>query len=476
MKEDKSKPRVVIAGASGFVGRRLLKYLAATYEVIGLSRMPFNDEFIWRQCDLYSLRGAEEALDGADYAIYLVHSMMPSARLTQGNFEDMDLILADNFSRAAKKAGVKQIIYLGDIIPDANELSIHLRSRLEVEETLGAHGVPVTALRAALIVGQDGPTFNILIETIKRLPLMTFSSWQRSLIQPIALTDVVPILKYCIGNEGTYNQSFDIGGPDILTYSQLLKTTAEIMGYKRRIFRNPFFSVGLARYLLSIITGAPMALVYPLVESLQFDLVAKDLRLQRQLGLRGLTFSEAVKISLKDSNKQLTKKYAIKKRRITNKAILNVRSVQRLPLPKNKDADWAARYYADWLPKFFGSLIKVKVDEFGNISFYLRFMAKPLLELTFSSERSSKDRPLYYITGGLLAKPFNKNRRGRLEFRQVLKGKYVLAAIHDFVPALPWFFYSLTQAPIHLWVMNSYGRHLAKLIKEKGSEYNHVRI
>ncbi|MBS4026927.1 MAG: NAD-dependent epimerase/dehydratase family protein [Clostridia bacterium] len=465
MMELKMKPRVVVAGASGFVGRGMLKALAPHYNVMGLSRKPFRDGYTWRQCDLFSLLEAEEALEGADYAIYLVHSMMPSARLTQGRFEDMDLILADNFARAAKKAGVKQIIYLGEIIPECQELSMHLRSRLEVEETLGAHGVPVTALRSALIVGAEGPTFSILVETIKRVPVMTFSPWKRSLVQPIALADVLAIFQYCIGNPSTYNQSFDIGGPDVLTYGQMIMETAGILGYKRRFMKNPFYSFRLASYLLSLITGTPRALVYPIVESLRFDMVAKDLRLQERMDLKGSSFAEAVKVSLAETKGQLPRgSVAEKKKRIQSQGILNVRSVQRLPLPENKDADWVARHYAEWLPKFFGTLIKVKVDEQGNCSFYFGLLPKPLLELTFSSERSSKDRPLYYITGGLLAQPFNKEFRGRLEFRQVLEGKYVLAAIHDFIPALPWFFYNLTQAPIHLWVMKSYGRHLKKML------------
>ncbi|MGF7185631.1 hypothetical protein GGQ84_001723 [Desulfitispora alkaliphila] len=142
------------------------------------------------------------------------------------------------------------------------------------------------------------------------------------------------------------------------------------------------------------------------------------------------------------------------------KRISNVCSVQRLPLPPSCGAQWVAQHYMEWLPKFSKGIIKVKEHEQGVFGFYLFFLPSALLQLTLTAEESSKDRVLYYVTGGLLANSLNKKYKGRFEFRKVLGGKYVLAAIHDFIPALPWHIYRLTQAPIHLLVMNSFGRHL----------------
>ena len=130
--------------------------------------------------------------------MYLVHSMLPSAHLTQGNFRDFDLICADNFGRAAARNGVRQIIYLGGIVPAAanrgHALSSHLASRLEVENTLAASGVPVTALRAALVVGRGGSSFDILVKLVTRLPAMICPAWTSTRTQPIALSDVVALL------------------------------------------------------------------------------------------------------------------------------------------------------------------------------------------------------------------------------------------------------------------------------------------
>ncbi|MFA6317171.1 MAG: NAD-dependent epimerase/dehydratase family protein, partial [Elusimicrobiota bacterium] len=160
---------VVVAGATGFVGWALARFLAWDYRVIGLSRNPPSGgggppragRVEWRACDLFSLKQTEEALEGAGAAFYLVHSMWPSARLTQGSFADMDLICADNFARAAAKAGVTQIVYLGGLIPDDPMLSRHLASRLEVERTLGSRGVPLTALRAGIVIGPFGSSYRI---------------------------------------------------------------------------------------------------------------------------------------------------------------------------------------------------------------------------------------------------------------------------------------------------------------------------
>ena len=140
--------RVAIAGATGFVGALLLKTLPGDFHVVALRRVstadksPSPDGITWKTCDLYSMLQIEKALEGVDTAVYLVHSMLPTARLTQSSFEDADLLLADNFARAAKRAGVKRIIYLGGIIPETSRLSRHLLSRLEVEKALSSQGVP----------------------------------------------------------------------------------------------------------------------------------------------------------------------------------------------------------------------------------------------------------------------------------------------------------------------------------------------
>jgi uncharacterized protein YbjT (DUF2867 family) len=151
-------PKVAIAGASGFIGRWFIEKYHTQYEIIALSRGEVSDperpNVEWRVVDLYSLSNTTAALEGADYALYLVHSMSPSTRLNQGSFEDTDLLLADNFARASEKCGLKQIIFIGGILPkDDEQYSRHLRSRYETEVTLGSRSTPLTSLRAGIIIG-----------------------------------------------------------------------------------------------------------------------------------------------------------------------------------------------------------------------------------------------------------------------------------------------------------------------------------
>lgn len=466
------RPRIAVMGASGYIGSALIQALLPEYEVIALSRSPVAEApgLSWRFCDLYSLLQAEAGLAGADYAVYLIHSMLPSAHLSQGHFADMDLILADNFARACRQAGVRQILYLGGIIPAVRDLSPHLRSRLEVEQTLASHGVPVTTLRASLIIGPRGSSFQIVESLVRRLPILLCPAWTQSLTQPIALSDVIQLLRYCLGAPDCMGQVFDIAGPDILSYQELLKLTAEVLGLRRLILTISWISPRLSREWVSLITRASRELVNPLVESLKHSMVAQDLRLQERLRLPGLPLRAALEQALAPQSSRrairpLPGKYT---HPLPVKAVLEgaslrvVRSVQRLPLPSGRTALWVAEKYTLWLSRLIFPLIRVEVDTQRTITFYLWGISIPLLILRFAAERSSLNRTLFYISGGLLTCP-DSPLRGRLEFREVLGGTAVLAAIHDFTPCLPWYLYQWTQARVHLWVMHRFCRYLQQL-------------
>ena len=227
------KPSLVIAGASGFVGRALAPLLTERFEVIGLSRSDREggDGFAeYRKCDLFSLKEAEQALEGAEYAVYLVHNMMPSAKLTQGDFADLDLVCADNFARAAARAGIKQIIFLGGLCPSDGSLSKHLESRVEVERVLGGHGVPVTTLRAGLILGGAGSSFQIMARLVQRLPVMVCPRWTNTRTQAVALIDVVRLIDYVVGREEHYSQVHDVSAPEVVTYRKMMTMTADALG------------------------------------------------------------------------------------------------------------------------------------------------------------------------------------------------------------------------------------------------------
>lgn len=463
-----STPTVVIAGANGFVGRALRRDLAHDHRVIGLSRREKadTDGVTWRRCDLYSLLDAERGLAGADVGVYLVHSMLPSARLTQASFEDTDLILADNFARAAAAAGVKQIIYLGGLIPgDAGSgLSRHLDSRLEVERVLGSHGVPVTALRAGMVIGAGGSSLAILLRLVRRLPLMLTPKWTRSSTQCVALRDVIALMRFAIGEPRTYDDAFDVGAPEVTRYDELMRITAEELGLSRPMTPVPFFSPGLSKLWVSLISRQPLALVSPLVDSLRHDMVAADRRLQTMAGLEPtplrVALSEAIEAETTAGSAEPDAAVSTVARPPAPKAP-DVRSIQRLPDPDLGDADWVVSEYIRWLPEFCHPLIKVDCD--GDVVCF-RAGGRCLLELTRSAARSRPDRALLYITGGVLARvdPTGK-RRGRLEFRRVRSEGVIIAAIHDFTPRLPWWLYTITQAKAHLVVMRAFSRHLRRL-------------
>ncbi len=462
------RPVVAVTGASGYVGGAFVDAFRDRFEIVGLSRgyretHPDRGPARWRQCDLYNPRMVEEALTGCDVALYLVHSMSPSARLTQASFADLDLILADNFARGAAKIGVKHILYVGGLLPDEQEgLSEHLASRKEVEDALGAHGVPVTALRAGLVVGAGGSSFQLLQRLVARLPVMLCPAWTRTETQPIALGDLLELLRACIETPELQGHVWDVGGPDTTTYFDMIRDVANLMGRRRFLMPVRWFSPGLSRLWVSLITGFPRALVFPLIYSLEHRMVPRNRELQERVGLPGTPWREAAAAAI-DSPVALPlprpprttraqQRLARQKFRTTS----TVRSVQRLPRPANTDAMWVAHEYLRWLPRFMRPLLSTERDGL-LVRIKFRFMRRPLLSLRFAPKRSRPDRALFWVDGGLLAA---SPAQGRLEFRLAPNGQDILAAIHEFVPRLPWFLYVVTQAIAHLFVMWRFRAHL----------------
>jgi uncharacterized protein YbjT (DUF2867 family) len=471
-------PKVVIAGATGFVGRALAAKLHAQYYLVGLSRVASResargpgasclvDEL--RSCDLHSLLATENALCGAEYAYYLVHSMMPPTRLSQGDFWDFDLIAADNFARVASRSGIKQIIYLGGLVPSDDVLSRHLESRFEVEKTLAAHGVPVTALRAGMVIGAEGPSFLTMVKTVQKAPLILCPNWADTISHPIALEDVVHLLCFCLANESTFCQAFDVGGPELMSYRRMLQTIARNLGVKRPEIPFPFGATRLVQIGISLLSGAPRELIEPLVESLRHPIVARDRVLNQMADLPGIPYKDAIAKAVKEilatAVTGAPQPIAFQRSRVGHQDAPTVRSVQRFVLPPGKNAEWVVREYFAWLPTWLGFFLQVRAEgEQYSIALNL-FKDHPLLIFDRLPDRSWRDRQVFLIKGGLLARD---NLRGRAEFREVLGGTAVLAALHDFSPRLPWFLYVLTQAKLHLLVMKSFSRHLEKIASKE---------
>lgn len=456
----RSQPlRVAITGATGFIGSALASALEKNCAVIALGRRYAPDAqsseppdlstpgIVKRRCDLFSIRQTRAALHNADVAVYLVHSMSPNARLTQGRFEDLDLLLADNFARAAAESGVRRIIYLGGLLPggESPSLSPHLASRLEVEKALGAHGVPVTAIRAGLVVGAEGSSLNLLVRLVERLPLMVCPSWTSSRTQPIALSDVVEILEHCCVDEETAGRICEVGGPDVLSYREMMQVTAKVLGRRRPMIPVPLVTPALSELWVSLVTGTSRSLVRPLIESLRHPMVVSDPWLQEKMGLAGRSFEDALRDSLRRS-------------RVWKRPM--ARSVQRFELPAGRDAVWVGEEYPRWLERTLPGLLSATHD--GNqLKLGIRGIHRPMLILERETTSSDSGRYILRVVGGLLAEA-DPHGDPRLEFRMTPDGRHVLAALQDFEPRLPWWIYACTQARIHALVMSAYRRFLSR--------------
>lgn len=451
--------KILIAGASGFIGQALIKELLekTDYHIVGMSRYVRESDHArlqWKKADLFSLKDIMNAMEGCSEAIYLVHSMLPSATLAQGEFYDYDLIMADNFRRASDKLALKHIIYLGGMIPHTEELSWHLKSRFEVEETLRSGSAVVTALRAGLIIGEKGSSFVILKRLIERLPVMITPDWAQTKSQPVYVHDVIKVICRTLSDNTLSGKVYDLGGSVVLSYQELMQKAASIMNRKRKFVHLNLIPLSLSRLWVKLVSGVHKDLVYPLVLSLKYPML-EDANLR-------WPYPEDLSTDLETALKASLESAPRAKKVISEEFVgfspekKDVRSIQRLVLPPNKRAEWVSLEYFNWLPIFFSSVVAVEIKG-EQCAFYLFHPSIKILILERSVERSSVDRQLLYVIGGLLA---GDQKRGRLEFREVLNRKYVLAALHEFRPALPWFIYKWSQAIVHLLVMKGFEEHL----------------
>lgn len=286
--------RVVVLGATGVIGRALLPLLAAEHDVVAVSRQPREpaDGIRWAAADVASGEGLAGALDGAEVVHYLVHS------LGEGDFERKDRAAAANLSRAAKAAGVRQVVYLGGLGGEGEEASAHLRSRRETGRVLAADGVPVTELRAAMVVGAGSAAFETIQGLVKRLPVMVTPSWVSTPTQPIALADVARYLAGVTGREETYGEGYDTGGPEVMTYRGMIERIARILGRRPLIVEVPLLTPALSALWLELVTPVNAAVARPLVEGLRSPTVAREERIRTVVPFELTPFDAAARQAL----------------------------------------------------------------------------------------------------------------------------------------------------------------------------------
>jgi uncharacterized protein YbjT (DUF2867 family) len=286
----------LVTGGTGYVGSRLLRRLAAEGRPVrAFAREPeglAGDVAAFRG-DLLSGEGLVEALDGCSSAYYLVHSMEAAAG--NGDFAGRDRRMAETFADAAVKAGVERIVYLGGIVPTRRPLSPHLESRLEVEEILLSAVPNSTALRASIVIGSGSSSFRILVRLVERLRVLPMPRWRTNRTQPIDERDVIEFLARTPQVPEAAGRSLDVVGPDVMTYGAMIERIAEAMGVGRMPLTLNVSFTPPASAVVAAVTGQPVELVRPLMESLETDLLPRDPDEALDLyGLRPHRFDRAV--------------------------------------------------------------------------------------------------------------------------------------------------------------------------------------
>ncbi|MGB5227250.1 MAG: SDR family oxidoreductase [Eudoraea sp.] len=295
--------KILLTGANGYIGMRLLPLLLDEgHEIIcavrNKERLSIDPE-TRSKITIIEIDFLEAVEEGKipidiDVAYFLIHSMSTSTR----DFDEMEAKTAYNFNSYINKTKVEQVIYLSGIVNDEN-LSKHLWSRKNVEEILSKGEFKLTVLRAGIIVGSGSSSFEIIRDLCEKLPVMITPKWVLTKTQPIAIRDVMHFLTGVLGNRKTYNQSFDIAGPDVLTYKQMLQRYARIRGFKNWIITVPIMTPKLSSYWLYFVTSTSYKLALNLVDSMKIEVVARDNKLEQLLEIKTHTYEEAINMAFK---------------------------------------------------------------------------------------------------------------------------------------------------------------------------------
>ncbi len=301
--------KILLTGANGYIGMRLLpRLLELGHEVVcavrDQKRLSVDEDTLKKievlEIDFLSEVKAGRIPNDIDAAYYLIHSMSSSTE----DFDEKEAVSAENFNSYLKETNVQQVIYLSGIVNE-EKLSKHLKSRKNVEDILYQGSYNLTVLRAGIIVGSGSSSFEIIRDLCEKLPVMITPKWVLTKTQPIGIRDVINFLTGVLGREDTYGDSFDIGGKDILTYKEMLQQYARARGFKNWILTVPVMTPKLSSYWLYFVTSTSYKLAVNLVDSMKMEVVARDNRLEKLLGLETHTYMEAIDMAFKKIEQNL---------------------------------------------------------------------------------------------------------------------------------------------------------------------------
>jgi uncharacterized protein YbjT (DUF2867 family) len=293
--------KILLTGVTGYIAQRLLPVLLENgHQVVCCVRDKnrFNQQNYAREnisiveADFLAKESLQNIPNDIDVAYYLIHSMSTQT----GDFENMEQICASNFKERIQATKAKQVIYLSGIVNET-ELSKHLASRKNVEDILAESTFALTTLRAGIIVGSGSASFEIIRDLVEKLPVMITPRWLKTKCQPIAIRNVVEFLSGVIGNTETYDKSYDIGGPDILSYKKMLLHFAKIRGLKRRIIVVPVMTPKISSYWLYFVTATSFALARNLVKSMKIEVICKPNNLASLLGISLIDYDTSIKLA-----------------------------------------------------------------------------------------------------------------------------------------------------------------------------------
>ncbi len=292
--------KILVTGTTGYIGKRLIvRLLESNHQLVccvrDLDRIPDefenNPKVTFIKVDFLKTQNTHFPKD-IDAAYYLIHSMSASSK----NFNDLELQCAENFKKMVENTNCKQVVYLSGIVNDES-LSKHLQSRYEVEKALQSPNYALTTFRAGIIVGSGSASFEIIRDIVEKLPVMITPKWLKTKTQPLAIRDVLAFLENSLEVSETYNQSFDICGPEILTYKEMLLQFAEVRGFKRYIYTLPVLTPKLSSYWLYFVTSTSFNLAKTLVDSMKVEVIAKPSTINELLNVTPISYKEAVSLA-----------------------------------------------------------------------------------------------------------------------------------------------------------------------------------